>query len=355
MKRFVLCIALCLAAGLFLRGQEQISVSSTKKALVTKRTATWCTICGGFAWDMMERLEAEYDSTQAVFVKAHHSSGSRLHSEVAEAWIDAFESSFSQPRFYVGVKVLGSGSPSVESTIEDRIDAVHTETPVAQAGLDVTFEPVSRSLRVRAAMAFFQSEAEGSFRLGLYLVERSVVEEQAGRSSAATHVNVLRESLTEHPFGTLVHSGTTAAGERFNTELFYNLPAEYNMNNALILAVIWDDTDDQIRVVNTTSTGTYSLMQTSGAQPPLLAGQFRLLGNPVADELQLEIALEHVKGELDWAVIDLAGRIRQYGQWQTLSPNAQQQSIDVSDLESGTFVLRLTDGRGVRHLPFVRQ
>ena len=355
MKRFALSIALCWAAGLFLQAQEQISVSATQKALVTKRTATWCTICGGFAWDMMERLETGYDSTQAVFVKAHHSSGSLLHSEVAEAWIDAFESSFSQPRFYVGEAVVGSGTPSVETSIQDQIEALNTATPVVQAGLALAYEPVSRSLRVRAAMEFFQSEAEGSYRLGLYLVERSVREEQASRSSSATHINVLRESLTANPFGTLLHSGTTTAGERFNTELFYTLPEEYDMENALILAVIWDDSDDQIQVVNTTGTSSYSLMQTTGTAQPALAGQFRILGNPVTSELSLDIALEQANSKLEWSIIDVSGRTRLHGEWQSLGQPKHRQTVDVSNLETGTFVLRLTDGRGVMHLPFVRQ
>ncbi len=344
-----------LAISLQLVAQEQISVSSTQKALVTERTATWCTICGGFAWDMMERLENGYDSTQAVFIKAHHSFSSRLHSEVAEAWIDAFESSFSQPRFYVGEEVIGSGTASVETTIEERIEALNLATPVVQAGINLAFEPVSRSLRVRATMEFFQSEAEGSYRLGLYLVERSVIEEQASRSSAATHVNVLRESLTENPFGTLLHAGTTTAGERFNTELFYALPEAYHMDNVLILAVIWDDSGDQIQVVNTTGTSSYSLMQTTGVRQPTLAGQFRVLGNPVADVLQLSVTMEQTTGTLNWSIIDVAGRARQRGRWQALSPTAQQRRIDVSGLENGTFVLRLTDGKGVHHLPFVRQ
>jgi len=355
MKRFALCIALCLTAGSFLQAQEQVSVSSTQKALVTKRTATWCTICGGFAWDMMERLETGYDSTQAIFVKAHHSSGSLLHSEVAEAWIDAFEASFSQPRFYVGEAVVGSGTPSVETSIEDQIEALNSATPVVQAGLALAYEPVSRSLRVRAAMEFFQSEAEGSYRLGLYLVERSVREEQASRSSSATHLNVLRESLTENPFGTLLHSGTTTAGDRFNTELFYTLPEEYAMENVLILAVIWDDSDDQIQVVNTTGTSSYSLMQTTGTAQPALAGQFRILGNPVASALSLDIALEQANNNLEWSIMDVSGRTRLYGEWQSSGQHNLRQTIDVSDLETGTFVLRLTDGRGVMHLPFVRQ
>jgi len=354
MKRFVLCITLLLATASLLLAQEQISVSSTQKALVTKRTATWCGVCGSFAWDMMKRLEEEFDSTRAVMVKAHHSSSSLLHSEVAEAWIDAFESSFSQPRFYVGEKVIGSGSPTVESTIEERIEAINIATPVAQAGMNLAYEPLSRRLRVRAAMHFFQSDAEGSFRLGLYLVERSVVEEQSSRSSAATHVNVLRESLTENPFGTLLHSGTTMAGERFNTELFYTLPEEYDMDNVMILAVIWDDSEDQLQVVNTTGTSSYSLMQTTGVQQPQLAGRFRILGNPVSDLLQMEVTLEQEYPALNWTIIDATGRVRQQGQWPSLNGSAQQQ-IDVSDLESGTFVLRLTDGKGVRHLPFVRR
>jgi len=355
MKRFVLSLALLLALAPALVAQDQITVSSTQKALVTKRTATWCTICGGFAWDMMERLESGYDSTQVVFVKAHHSSSSRLHSKVAEAWIDAFESSFSQPRFYVGVDVIGSGTPSVETTIEERIETLNTTSPVVQAGMDLAYEPISRRLRVRAAIAFFQSEAEGSYRLGLYLVERSVREEQASRSSAATHVNVLRESLTEDPFGTLLHSGTTVAGERFNTELFYTLPEDYDMDNVQILAVIWDDSDEQIQVVNATGTSSYSLMQTTGLNKPLLAGQFRILGNPVSNDLQLEVSLEQPASDLHWSIVDVSGRIRQQGNWGGLSQHTQRQTIQVSSLEKGTFMLRLTDGKAVRQLPFVRQ
>lgn len=335
--------------------QEVQVVPETHVALVTKRTATWCGVCGGFAWDMMKRIQEGYDSTQVVAVNAHHSSSSKLYSEVAAAWIDAFEASFSQPRFYVGTSVIGSGSASTENAIDERIQEVNTTTPVAQSGLSLAYEPNTRSLRLRATMKFNLSGVTGTYRLGFYLVEKEVISEQSSRASEALHTNVLRESLTADPFGQVMYQGASMAPETFTTEVFYTLPEAYDIDNIRILSVIWNAAQGQIKVVNVHQTDQYDLMQTTSLNQPLIPGRFGLLQNPVPDQLQLTIEPARHLARLSWAVINSGGQVLEAGNWADLNPGHHNRTVPTRPLPGGYYVLLLRSEDQAVHLPFIKK
>lgn len=354
MKSILICsFGLLLATNLM--AQDSIHVAEVQTTLVTKRTATWCSICGGYAWDMMKRLQSNYDSTEAIAVSAHHSSSSRLYSEVAKAWIDAFQPAFSQPRFYVGTQVVGGGDPGTESTIENRIAADRDTDPLAGVGLQVAYEPETRSMRVRARMSFFRAAGAGNYRLGLYLLERQVVAEQANQSGASEHNNVLRESLTDQAFGTLLHQGAVTAGLEYDKELFYTLPEPYRIDNVRILAVIWSDQPEQIEVVNARATAQFAEFVATNTRDPHLPGTFRLWQNPVVDDIQVRLSPITALPTLTWRIVQADGRIWQSGHWSGLSPVEQDRHLSVANLPTGLYYLQLIAGARSQTLTFVKK
>jgi len=350
---FVLVFAITIGA----EGQSNmLTVPETQTALITKRTATWCTICGNYAWDMMKRLQADFDTAQAVVVNAHHSSGSRLYSPIAETWIDAFQASFSQPRFYAGTEVLGSGSPNTESAVRERISAPNEAGPVAQTAIAVSFEPETRAMRVRARMAFFQDGDNGNYRLGLYLVERTVMEEQASRGSNVEHNNVLREAITDNPFGSILHQGAFTVGQSYNTEEFFTLSEDYDIDNLMFVAVIWEGDEESLFYVNATATSRYDLMQTTDVQEQQIPGTFRLLANPVVDDVRLSIALPQSESVLQWQIVGTAGSVRKRGHLPFLSAGEHTLTIPSADLPAGLFFLQVKNDKGQQStFPFIKQ
>lgn len=356
MKKWIfLGLTLVMTTGMM--GQStMLSVAETQTTLVTKRTATWCTICGGFAWDMMKRLQTDFDSSQAVVLNAHHSSGSRLYSTVAETWIDAFESSFSQPRFYAGTEVLGSGSSDTENAIRERIGTDNSSRPVAQSAMAVSFEPETRSLRVQARMTFFQDGEAGNYRLGLYLVERRVMEEQANRGSNAEHRNVLREAITDNPFGAVLHQGAYTTGQSYDVEEFFVLSEDYDIDNLMFLSVIWEGGDESPSYVNATATTKYERMQTTSLRTQSLPGTFRLLANPVREELTLNLTLPGAEAALHWQLSGVQGQTWKQGQFSFLPAGTHTLTIPVPELQPGLFFLQLRNEKGEQStFPFVKR
>lgn len=356
MKKWTLFVVGVFCASLVMGQGAALAVPETQTALITKRTATWCTICGGFAWDMMKRLQADYDSSQAVSLNVHHSSGSRLHSNVAEAWIDAFESSFSQPRFYAGTEELGSGNAGTEAAIREHINEQNAVNPVAQSALAVAYEPETRSLRVEARMTFFQDGDAGTYRLGLYLVERTVMEEQANRGANVEHNNVLREVLTDNPFGIVLHQGAFTAGQSYNTQEFFALSEAYDIDNLMFLGVIWQGDAESLTYVNAAATTSYNLMQANSTREQTLAGTFGIVGNPVGEILHVRMELQVNEPALHWQIIDLQGKVWKQGQASNLPVGEQMLSLLCVDLPAGLFYVQLRNRVGQRAtLPFVKK
>ncbi|NRB64499.1 MAG: Omp28-related outer membrane protein [Saprospiraceae bacterium] len=353
MKKWLcVCLLFCVV-NIFSQAQEPLTTPETHVALVTKRTATWCTICGGFAWDMVKRLQDNYSSSQAIIVNAHHSSGSRLYAPVAKDWIDAFELSLSQPRFYVGSELVGSGSPNTESSIENNIQDINQESPLAQTGLQLFYEPQTRSIKVQTATRFFSTGISGKFKLGIYLLEKEVITEQAAKSNTAKHTNVLRESLTDDSFGNIIYQGETEANKDFNLELFYYLPEIYDVDNIIILSVIWNDTEDQITVVNANQSDQFELLQTTGISQLSIPGQFELGQNPIQDQLQILITPENHLPHLSWSIFHYNGQRIRSGYWENLRGHANRQSISTSQMADGFYFLYLQADQKAVRIPFV--
>jgi hypothetical protein len=51
---------------------QNIEVPATQKSLITKRTADWCPLCGGWGWPFFRQLILD-NSNKAVLIAAHYS------------------------------------------------------------------------------------------------------------------------------------------------------------------------------------------------------------------------------------------------------------------------------------------
>lgn len=77
-----------------------------------------------------------------------------------------------------------------------------------------------------------------------------------------------------------------------------------------------------------------------------------LFPNPVTDALSVRVITTEAQ-QLDLLLMDTQGRaVRSFPAW-TVSGSAYR-NWDISDLAAGSYVLRISDGKGARSLPFVK-
>ena len=227
-----------------LSAQEgSITVIQSQKSLITKRTATWCPLCGNpDVWPIVKNLnEALQD--KALVIAGHHSGGSALHSAVAEDFINNFEQSFGQPNFYFNQELIDNGSSGTESSLNDRAEAAAQEVPIAQSGLQLVFDESQRELTIDGRILFYENTT-GSYRIGYYLVRKSVIAAQSNQGADAEHINVLWDAITEHSFGVEIPNDNLVADGNFIHQEKYSLSEELNVDNLLIAAIIWKENED---------------------------------------------------------------------------------------------------------------
>jgi len=242
-----LMAGLCLLFGVLgLAAQEgTIPVEQKQKSLITKRTATWCPICGDAeVWPMVKNLNASLGD-KALVIAAHHSSGSTLHSQVAEDLINNHEATFGQPVFFFNRERIGNGTGTTTNILNDRTETAFQQTPLAQTGLQLTYDETNRLLEVNGRTTFYES-ANGNYHLAYYLIRKSVIASQSNQSSEAEHVNVLWESITEGSFGVPIDPAAMTSGGNFHHRAPYNLSEELEVDNLSIAAIIWERNEDGV-------------------------------------------------------------------------------------------------------------
>lgn len=351
MTRFIL-FPLLLLLAFPLTAQEEIPVPETQKAIITKRTATWCPICGGSPWDEFKGLVADYQD-KALVIAAHHSSSSNLHTQVAEDFINLFEPTFGQPKFYVNKEFIGNGGSSTENTIGERIATAEQASPLAQSGLEAYFDPDKNLIEVRVNTRFFRSTF-GEYTQGLYLVRKAVLEDQSSRGSNVEHTNVLWKAFNDESFGAQLVSGNVDADQEFFTRYQFPVPDGLNPDNLTFASIIWERTEDGNYFfvnTNTTSSLTYTFLVNNREWTQVEIFQV----NPTAgrEPAWLEIDLKEPVRRADIRVFDLMGRPVQTIFQGDLTAGPQRFMID--RLPAGAYVVRLQQGTRQISQRFIRQ
>lgn len=233
----VLTFLLITTFGLFAQ-EEAITVPQDQQSLITKRTATWCPNCANeSAWGLKNRLIVDLGN-QALVIAGHHSTASKLYSTAAKDLIDNFQRTFSQPVFFFNNESVGSGGSQTESDIKQRVSAAASQDPIAQTGLRLIYDDAQNLLEVQSRSTFFTGTS-GTYYLGYYLVEKSVIETQSALSSTADHKNVLREAISDGSFGELIVNGSIDPNASFEASKQYQFSEPFVAANFLVLAILW--------------------------------------------------------------------------------------------------------------------
>lgn len=212
-------------------------VEEKQYTLITKRTATWCPLCGGWGWNFFKSLISDNEE-KAILWAAHHS-GDLVNSVSKD--ITSNLGGFGQPRFYVNnddKNVTSSNTSTKRQQIRDEVDDNFQKSPKVNAGLRCQVS--GRNLQCDTRVVFFQNDT-GNFYLAVYIIENGVINDQAGRGSNVSHPYVLRGNMHNASFGERITDDTViASGTEFTFQFSKDIPTAWEMDSLYLTAIIWD-------------------------------------------------------------------------------------------------------------------
>lgn len=216
-------------------------VEEKQYSLITKRTATWCPLCGGWGWNFFKSLISD-NKEKAILWAAHHSGD--LVNSVSED-ITSNLGGFGQPRFYVNnddKNVTSSNTATKRQQIRDEVDDNFQKSPQVNAGLRCNVS--GRNLSCDTRVVFFQNDT-GHFYVSVYIIENGVINDQAGRGNNVSHPYVLRGNMHDSSFGVRITDDTViASGSEYTFQFNKDLPNEWEIDSLYLTAIIWDKQGD---------------------------------------------------------------------------------------------------------------
>ncbi len=220
----ILILALAFSMVSSLAAQEQWS-------LVSKRTAHWCSNCGGWGWTAFKDLVDGLQDENAIVVALHTSSSDLTN----DASIDLLANlgGSGQPKFYLNTDDYTNDMGNIIGDVQ----LANSLGGVITAEMDVT-EEMDGTLTVDAFVEAFES-LNGEYRLGLYLIQDHVIASQSGQGANADHRNLLTASFFENSLGELIGEGSMVAGDVFQFNANIPLPTNYEKENTKVAAMIW--------------------------------------------------------------------------------------------------------------------
>jgi len=171
----------------------------TQSSLITKISATWCSPCGGWGWDMFHDLIVDNEE-KATLIAVHHSG--ELQTTTSSAFADNFMIT-GQPQFFIGnvKQSINSSSAAAKRTeIQTAVNAIADTAPIVNTGISATYTDGTQEINVNTQTEFFQ-DADANYYLGLYIVNDGYVGFQQNQGANAQHEKVLVASFTTSHFG----------------------------------------------------------------------------------------------------------------------------------------------------------
>ena len=308
MKQIIYSLIFLFIATVANSQTTSITVPKTQKGVVTKLAATWCPFCGSLAWDTYKKMVTDL-SGQSLVMVAHRSSSSRLYSATAEKVLNAYEPVFYQPYFFFNTKLIGEGDGTTEIDMQKALSNFTATSPLAQTGLAVKFNPTTRDLEVTAKTEFFKTTS-GNYFTGIYLIEKSVIEQQSNRGSMAEHLNVLRTHFGTSEFGFEIGSGTMMNGFFKTISTKTTLSSKINPANIIIASILWQKTgDNTYSMVNANWTDQVSSVTTSVKENQALKAAYTISPNIVQEKANLEFNLPKAGKNVLVQAYDVKGQV----------------------------------------------
>ncbi|MFK8055302.1 MAG: Omp28-related outer membrane protein [Saprospiraceae bacterium] len=217
-------------------------VSDKRQAFVVKRTATWCGPCGTWGWSLWADLMNDSSLPPFAAAQVHDSQSSRLNVPIANDLTSFYEVNTGVPNFYIGSTnqtQSSGGGISPAATLARLKDLVRAYSRIdAEIGVGYTATLTDNVVDIKGKVKAF-SDINGEYYLGVYILEKDVVEYQNPIGDDAVHKTVLRDAVTPNGYGDLIQNGAIGAGTEFDYTYSYTVPQGFNAENVRLAMVIW--------------------------------------------------------------------------------------------------------------------
>ena len=333
-QRILLFSLLVFSTGLFAQ-----DVPTTQMPLVTKVTATWCTNCGSWGWDLFEGL-VEDNKDKALLVAAHPSGG--LVSPAGSSFSSNFNA-IGQPKFYLNNEDQRPTRNSVaakRTEIGGLIDDMRSQSPVANVGFIANM--ADGKITVRTKTKFFEA-AQGEYYLSLYILENNVVASQTSRGSNAVHKEILRTSFDSDVFGQqLTTMSDISADMEFTNMHEIDVNLAWNTANLTLAGMIWKKEGATYQYVNGNKTNDFDGDLTSSVQNAFSeVSDFSVLPNIISNNATVQLNLEQSIQNAQINVYDLTGKKLKTIFSGNLSGGVQSFEIEKGNLPNGMVFITL--------------
>lgn len=239
MNKILLSSLILLLFTMTISAQE---VTTKQLHLITKRTADWCPKCGDYGWTLFKNLEKKLDKSKALVWAIHHS-GSLINSTSA-ALDDSIFGGFGQPIFWLDdadLLVDADNYVEAEQLVLDVVNSGLFGDGYIGVGMNIESNQ-DNTINIATAVKTFENIAGNSYRLGIYLVNDSLVSFQQNIGLDAVHSGVVTKSLIPEKLGQFVFSAPIAKDAEVKMRwenIDLGLPGNVDRNNYRIAALLW--------------------------------------------------------------------------------------------------------------------
>jgi hypothetical protein len=303
-------------------------IDATQRTLVTKKSATWCTFCGSWGWNLYQQVYDDYDDE--ILLWTHHFSGD-LSNSIGIAMAGNF-SSGGQPVFFVNNDNVNANSnvSASKSNIDLLVETLNGFPSFVGIGAEAKYNGDKLTLKLKAK--FYEDQEQGEFYVGAYLIEKSRIAFQQSQGSNANHKNYLLRSLMDDNFGELISDAPITTETEFEKEVSINMPNNTNFDNLEVATIVWNKANGKYIFINGKTVDIEEDLSNVDILPikPLLRAY--------QSDNQIVLLTDNINdNELELLMYDQSGKTV----FSEKRANNAVQFIDISTLMSGTYFINV--------------
>lgn len=308
-------------------------ISSDQWTIVTKTSASWCSNCGSWGWDMFKNLIDDNDEKNVIIWSSHNSGDldNEASIDINNGW-----GSSGQPQFFVNSDEFNINQANPDQSralINDYIDDLLGLGSLAGVGLDATYD--GETLSVTGKAEFFADLGDGDYHLALYLLKDHVISNQAAVGPNADHRYILSDKITESSFGQQIVQGAVASGSTYTIEASKEI-ADIDINNDQVVAILWNLRVDGVYAFFNANRNTIS--STSSAIDIFGISDINTRQNE--SEVIIDITTEQNLGLVNTRLVNISGQIIDTQNLQVNS-GINQVKYNTTNLAAGTYLIQI--------------
>ena len=345
MKKLLLLTIISFAT-LTINAQE---VSEEQWSLVTKKTADWCTFCGGWGWTFKDYLLEDQEGLPVVFWMAHYSGG--LQTPTAKAISDNFPSS-GQPVFFLNNDnmLVSSGNLNAKrAEFQLFIESISALSPFAGVGSTAVFDGEKIISKSKAKM--FTNLEGGDYWLASYLVDDELIAYQASQGNNAKHQNILLHSFHGNEyFGENVNIGAVSTNQEFIVDGELDFTDDSNIpdytDGYSIVTILWTKVGSTYTPLNLNRQPITGVVSTKDELNSINVAAFHL----GAGQISLNITSDQIINDVNILLFDINGRAISSINSVNINAGDNRIILETQELTLGTYVVVVESELGSRSI-----